>query len=574
MPRGQPGPGVTARGSPRAAKMAVAYVKSLVQLNLGADDAAFEHAIEVKEDEGVDASESYFKYGAAALKHIFDDSTTNGALFFFWAPHHGDENAADVLHCAAPTMPPEGHNRRSVHFLKLGKVPLEGTKSELMDCLQFGACTANVLSDVAGLLGGLYLPAFEASKPEEPTPGQIAYQRNLQSFKSVLEHAARQIGGDVSLDIPEIDVSAPSILEDQTALGELEHAVEAWTATIQSVVDAEAAKRPAGTGPLAEVEFWRERHRALSALYEQLQLPRVQAILLTLKKVDAHAMISYNTSYGELQKLSIEAKDNTKFLATLERHFKTLSSGSFAAILDTLPTMLNAVRMVWIISRHYNSDARMVPLLERIAHKLAEKVSDEVSVVSVLSLPPKQAQKIITEARAVLHAWEATYMATRQRIEESGTHVRWEFDRKRLFERTRYMAHVLGHLFDVAQVLDQFDQFLGPELRAVTDDTSQVDKVVARVEALKEPLTSITYNAFDRRYAESWQSLMDAFNANVASIEEQSIHFIDDAFQKLRSAEGAFELVENFQNVQSRDVRSRRPVVSIRRGRGWFLFGF
>ena len=134
------------------------------------------------------------------------------------------------------------------------------------------------------------------------------------------------------------------------------------------------------------------------------------------------------------------------------------------------------------------------------------------------------------------------------------------------------MAHVLGHLFDVAQVLDQFDQFLGPELRAVTDDTSQVDKVVARVEALKEPLTQITYNAFDRRYAESWQSLMDAFNANVASIEEQSIHFIDDAFQKLRSAEGAFELVENFQNVQSRDVRSRRPVVSIRRGRGWFLF--
>ena len=82
--------------------MAVAYIKALVQLNLGADDAAFDHSIEVKEDEGVDADESYFKFGDAALKHIFDDSTTNGALFFFWAPHHGDENAADVLHCAAP----------------------------------------------------------------------------------------------------------------------------------------------------------------------------------------------------------------------------------------------------------------------------------------------------------------------------------------------------------------------------------------------------------------------------------------------------------------------------------------
>ena len=132
--------------------MAVAYIKSLVQLNLGADDAAFDQSIEVKEDEGVNADESYFKYGAAALKHIFDDSTTSGALFFFWAPHHGDENAADVLHCAAPTMPPEGHNRRSVHFLKLGKINVEGNRNELMDCLQFGACTANVLSDMAGAI--------------------------------------------------------------------------------------------------------------------------------------------------------------------------------------------------------------------------------------------------------------------------------------------------------------------------------------------------------------------------------------------------------------------------------------
>ena len=65
------------------------------------------------------------------------------------------------------------------------------------------------------------------------------------------------------------------------------------------------------------------------------------------EKVDAHAhdrrIVPHTAS---CKKLAIEAKDNTKFLATLERHFKTLSGGSFAAILDTLPTMLNAVRMV------------------------------------------------------------------------------------------------------------------------------------------------------------------------------------------------------------------------------------
>ena len=49
----------------------------------------------------------------------------------------------------------------------------------------------------------------------------------------------------------------------------------------------------------------------------------------------------------------LDAKDNVKFLTTLERHFKNLSHGILATIIDTLPSMLNALRMVWIISRYF-----------------------------------------------------------------------------------------------------------------------------------------------------------------------------------------------------------------------------
>ncbi len=51
----------------------------------------------------------------------------------------------------------------------------------------------------------------------------------------------------------------------------------------------------------------------------------------------------------------LDAKDNVKFLTTLERHFKNLAHGGLATILDTLPSMLNALRMVWIISRYFRS---------------------------------------------------------------------------------------------------------------------------------------------------------------------------------------------------------------------------
>lgn len=86
-----------------------------------------------------------------------------------------------------------------------------------------------------------------------------------------------------------------------------------------------------------------------------------------------------------MSKYYVEAKDNVRFLSTLERHFKNLSQGnSFQIVLDTIPSLMTALHMVWIISRHYNKDERMVPLMERIAWEVAERVSRVINVRKIL----------------------------------------------------------------------------------------------------------------------------------------------------------------------------------------------
>ena len=80
-----------------------------------------------------------------------------------------------------------------------------------------------------------------------------------------------------------------------------------------------------GNGPLAEIDFWRERNAALSALSEQLKLPVVVKMLHILThKPDTAALSNFKMSRDELAKYHTEAKDNVRFLTTLERHFKVL----------------------------------------------------------------------------------------------------------------------------------------------------------------------------------------------------------------------------------------------------------
>lgn len=64
----------------------------------------------------------------------------------------------------------------------------------------------------------------------------------------------------------------------------------------------------------------------------------------------------------------------------------------------------------------------------------------------------EEAKSKVLEAKQVLEQWKASYFERRTEIEKLGQAPRWEFDRKRLFERSDYMASVcqdLGRVFKV-----------------------------------------------------------------------------------------------------------------------------
>ena len=57
-----------------------------------------------------------------------------------------------------------------------------------------------------------------------------------------------------------------------------------------------------------------------------------------------------------------------------------------------------------------------------------------------------------SEATRMLKTWKKCYFEVRGKIEASGRDQRWEFDRRKLFERTDYMSNICQDLYNVAQV--------------------------------------------------------------------------------------------------------------------------
>ena len=167
---------------------------------------------------------------------------------------------------------------------------------------------------------------------------------------------------------------------------------------------------------------------------------------------------------------------------------------------------------------------------------------------------------LVNSCKAALDKWESGYMSTREKIEESGTDHRWEFDRMKLFKKTKYMSKICTDLAEILKVLDQFYKFLGPELAEVTGDTEGIDDLLEQVASLLTGFKSFgsSKKMFDDRAASQWDQMVGTFRNNVSLIEQRAIEFLDTSFQNLRSAEGAFQLLQNFKNIESRDVINKK----------------
>uniref|UniRef100_A0A3P9QEA0 Dynein heavy chain tail domain-containing protein n=1 Tax=Poecilia reticulata TaxID=8081 RepID=A0A3P9QEA0_POERE len=351
---------------------------------------------------------------------------------------------------------------------------------------------------------------------------------------------------EVILQIPEIDLNpeVDVLLNNPEMLQALERCVMNWQTQITFVIEEQLNKKPQGPGPMAEIDLWQERSSVFNALSEQLKQPVAEKIFEVVKAANAGCLLNFNGTIAELTKYHIEAHDNIRFLRTLERHFMNLAAGAnFALILETIPDLMESLQIMWMISLHYNSNDRMVPLMERIAWQLCEQVAQGVVVTSIVKEKREEAKTKVLEARQVLEQWKSSYFEMRAQIEKINQTPRWEFDRIRLFERSDYMALVCQDLGGVFQVLEEFNNVFGPELKG----DRRVHDLLKEVDDLVLPFQEITFNPFSISKKANWKDIIQDFETTIEVID-----FVDMSFNTLHFSAAAFELLQKFQKISTR----------------------
>ena len=63
-----------------------------------------------------------------------------------------------------------------------------------------------------------------------------------------------------------------------------------------------------------------------------------------------------------------QAKDNVKYLGILEKFIEPLYKGTPETIIETLPALMNAIKMIHTIARYYSGTTAMTNLFQKITN--------------------------------------------------------------------------------------------------------------------------------------------------------------------------------------------------------------
>jgi dynein heavy chain len=336
------------------------------------------------------------------------------------------------------------------------------------------------------------------------------------------------------------------IAKETNIVHALEKLVKNWTDSITKAQDQLTNYPKNITSAMMEIDNRKRAVSNWSILAQQLKSDNIKRIVnILLVSDESQKGKTFQTKITEFEKTFEDANDYLKFLQTLERSIKDLSSDDLATIEHSIAGIFHNLKIIWMISKHKDPN-KFGFLLEVMAKEIWMKISEKIKLKELFKTNPDEIDQsiaLITQANRVASQWIAHYSDTKNK-------TKWEYAHNKITKDLEYVKTICGRLKNGLLKIKGFLKFLGHDLERVIGGASErIYKEKEKVMKAYSYIENYQYNIFNSETDKSCTEVFQLFDADMQSLEQDTKKLIDDTFDNLKNAESAFDLYTNFDSL-------------------------
>lgn len=441
--------------------------------------------------------------------------------------------------------------------------------------LTFGVLDSSALLALETSLSQLYVPLLLSTGREDGEWGQAdtdartEFLHGLKLFAADVQENLKAMSTGLDLRKPDKRYdpgdarSLSKLSTDDNAVLHFVELMKEWCKQTEAYLEDNDQGRWESheAGPDTELEYWKRRLQRLMGITEQLKMKEckmVTGVLHVVSKLQdgpsdrlgvAALLRQWKQIDTNITEASNEAKDNVKYLATLERFIEPLYSGTPATVLDALPALMNSVKMVHTIARYYNTTERMTKLFMKITNQMISLCKKSIlggaPPETIWTQDPEELLQALEACLKLNEAYQEQYRLTKDKLLTMPKGKQFDFSETQIFGKFDLFCRRVVKLIDMFSTIHQFRALGQHALEGMDTLLASFHTIINEFRANKHDLLDFHNNKFDRDYVE--------FNIQISDLEASLQQFINVSFDSITSIEQSLLLLKQFQSILQRE---------------------
>ena len=438
----------------------------------------------------------------------------------------------------------------------------------------FGEIGANPISSLDTIISSVFVPMVnsmdETDWGECDKDQRLELVSGLSKFASELSEAIKSMSGGVRLQSSDRDYEVENITdkireaaENEGLVSHYEKLMEEWINNISGYIEenTKTCVENSDSGPHTELEYWRARNQRLTSINEQTRTKEVRTVLAVLhmankssgehqsRSKDITTLItSWKNVDIKITEALNEAKDNVEYLTTLEKFIEPLYTGTPQTIIDSLPALMNSVKMIHTIARYYNTVEKMTQLFMKITNQMINTCKKTILQGKAYDkLWLRDLDELIENMQSCIKlkdAYQTQYESTKEKLQAMPKGKQFDFSKNQIFGKFDLFCRRLTKLIDLFTIVRQFRSLAKHKLEDMDKLLGDFNSLIEDFKNQRHDLLDYSTNNFDRRFVE--------FNVGVSKLEQDLQGYINKSFEKISSIDNSLRLLKKFEKILKR----------------------
>ncbi|XP_027742700.1 dynein heavy chain 5, axonemal-like isoform X4 [Empidonax traillii] len=381
----------------------------------------------------------------------------------------------------------------------------------------------------------------------------------VDKFVGTLSSSRQNIEDKIQLTKVDIDIYVSNLQNpsDYITAGSntevterLEEVVRIWTKQIRQVlVESEQIRREADdVGPSAELEHWKTRMSSFNSLLDEIKSSRVKKIISILQAARSKTLKQWKELDGSVTKAANEAKDNVRYLYTLDKFFGPLASASPVTMMEHIPTLMNTICMIYCTSSYYNTSEHMMSLFLKITNQMINTCKTYLceGVSKIWDLDRQELLKRIQQCISLKEQYQTSFQKIRKELKENPNDRQFDFSENYIFGKFDAFCKRLEKISHMSNIMDSLLELHRIKIEGIEEITTHYQSIATNTKS-KE------YDVLDHRKKEFEKDYLE-FKKQIAALYESIQEFVDCWFEKSVTTEQMLVLLIKLEQIGENNI--------------------